>query len=230
MHIFYVQAISATEIAVSLDVKLIPEFDGSCDVLDWLEKVELVCGLQEPPVSQTLAIPLRLKGGASAVYWQLAEADRKNINKINDALKRALAMDKNAAYEQFSARRLRRSGETADVFLAELQHLATLFGGMSDEAPGCAFVAGLPDSTRQISSRSAWSLQTSQTWWTGIAPSCGMKVAHRRWQPRFPKVHQLARIAVRPSAVAARESVDLALRAGAGGTSPPIARCATAPV
>lgn len=133
----------------SFDVKLIPEFDGSGDVLDWLEKVELVCGLQEPPVSQTLVIPLRLKGGASAVYRQLAEADRKDVDKLKDALKRAFAVDKYAAYEQFSTRRL-RPGETVDVFLAELQQLATLFGGMSDEGLGCAFVAGLPDSTRQI--------------------------------------------------------------------------------
>ncbi|XP_043206517.1 uncharacterized protein LOC122372905 [Amphibalanus amphitrite] len=133
----------------SFDVKLIPEFDGSGDVLDWLEKVELVCGLQEPPVRQTLVIPLRLTGGASAVYRQLVEADRKDVVKLKDALKRAFAVDKYAAYEQFSTRRL-RPGETVDVFLAELQQLATLFGGMSDEGLGCAFVAGLPDSTRQI--------------------------------------------------------------------------------
>ena len=52
-------------------------------------------------------------------------------------------------YEQFTARQL-RAGESVDVYLAELQHLATLFGGLSDEGLGCAFVAVLPESTKQL--------------------------------------------------------------------------------
>ncbi|KRX38292.1 hypothetical protein T06_6328, partial [Trichinella sp. T6] len=39
--------------------------------------------------------------------------------------------------------------ESPDVFLAELRRLATLFGGVSEKALACAFVAGLPENVRQ---------------------------------------------------------------------------------
>ena len=133
----------------SFDVKLIPEFDGTGDVVDWIEKVEMVCNLQQPPADSVIVIPLRLKGGASAVYRQLPEADRREAAKVKAALRRAFAADKYAAYEKFSARRL-HTGESVDVYLADLQQLSTLFGGISEVGLGCAFVAGLPDSVKQM--------------------------------------------------------------------------------
>ena len=41
-------------------------------------------------------------------------------------------------------------GETVDVFLAELRRLAVPFGGLSDNMLACAFVAGLPDTVKQL--------------------------------------------------------------------------------
>ena len=41
-------------------------------------------------------------------------------------------------------------GETVDVFLAELRRLAVPFGGLSDNMLSCAFVAGLPDTVKQL--------------------------------------------------------------------------------
>ena len=67
---------------------------------------------------------------------------------VRKALYTAFALDKYAAYEAFSSRRL-QAGESADVFLADLRRLAELFGGLPDEALVCAFVAGLPDAVRQ---------------------------------------------------------------------------------
>ena len=133
----------------TFDVKLIPEFDGTGDVVDWIDKLEMVCNLQQPAADQVLVIPLRLKSGASAVYRQLPEEDRREATKVKAALRRAFAVDKYAAYEQFSVRRL-RAGESVDVYLAELQQLSTLFGGLCEEGLGCAFVAGLPDSVKQM--------------------------------------------------------------------------------
>ena len=133
----------------SFDLKLIPEFDGTGDVVDWIEKVEMVCNLHQPAADSVTVIPLRLKGGASAVYRQLPEVDRREAVKVKAALRRAFAADKYTAYEKFSARRL-HTGESVDVYLADLQQLCTLFGGMSEEGLGCAFVAGLPDSVKQM--------------------------------------------------------------------------------
>ncbi|KAF0308922.1 hypothetical protein FJT64_019900 [Amphibalanus amphitrite] len=101
-----------------LDVKLIPEFDGSGEdhVVDWIEKVEMVCTLQTPAVPQECVIPLRLRGGALSVYRQLSSEDKKDAEKVKSALKRAFALDKFSAYERFAERRL-RPGESVDDIL-----------------------------------------------------------------------------------------------------------------
>ena len=98
----------------NFDVKLIPEFDRKDDIVDWLEKVELVCSLQQPVVDATIVIPLRLRGGVSAVYRQLTTEDRRDAEKVKAALRRAFAVDRFTAYELFTARRL-CTGETVDV-------------------------------------------------------------------------------------------------------------------
>ena len=124
----------------SFDIRLVPEFNGDGDVVDWLEKVDMVCELQTPPADQLVVIPLRLRGGASAVYGQLTSDDRKDLDKVKGALKRAFAANKFAAFEAFIERRL-REGESVDVFLAHLQQLSSLFGGLSDEGLACPILS-----------------------------------------------------------------------------------------
>ena len=94
-------------------------------------------------------IPLRLTGGAFAVFQQMPESDKKNVEKIKAALKAAFAHDPFVAYDRFVGRKLLPS-ESADVYLAELRRLSSLFGGISDTGLACAFVAGLPEDVRQI--------------------------------------------------------------------------------
>ncbi|CAM1326681.1 Uncharacterised protein r2_g3563 [Pycnogonum litorale] len=132
---------SATELC------LIPEFDGSGiqSVVEWFDKAELVCrlrGLSKPEC----AIPLLLTGGAFSVYQQLSMIDKGDINKIKASL---YAADSFLAYEQFVSRKL-RSGESVDVFLAALRNLSFTLGGLSDNVLACAFVAGLPETARQM--------------------------------------------------------------------------------
>ncbi|KRZ50123.1 hypothetical protein T02_1604 [Trichinella nativa] len=129
----------------SLDLRLIPEFDGSPQqsVVELLEKVELVCKLRD--ISDVASvIPLRLTGGAFAAYLQLNAQERSSIDKVKEALLAAFAADTFVAYDQFVSRKL-IPDESPDVFLAELRRLATLFGGVSEKPLACAFVAGLPE-------------------------------------------------------------------------------------
>ena len=130
-----------------MELRLILEFSGDSTqiVVEWLEKAELVCKLR----GVAHLIPLRLTGGAFAVYQQLPDADKQDIGKITKALRFAFAVDSFTAYEQFVGRRLQH-GETIDVFLAELRRLAVPFGGLSDKMLACAFVAGLPDTVKQL--------------------------------------------------------------------------------
>ena len=134
----------------NFDLKLIPEFDGSGtqSVVEWIEKLELVCKLRKVK-SVADVLPLRLTGGAFAVYLQLPEKDRASADKIKEALKTAFAVDPYEAYEQFIGRKL-RAGEPPDVYLAELRRLSSLFGVLADKALTCAFVGGLPEHVRQL--------------------------------------------------------------------------------
>ncbi|KAK4329283.1 hypothetical protein Pmani_000317 [Petrolisthes manimaculis] len=134
----------------NFDLRLIPEYDGSDkqSVIEWLEKLELVCKIRGV-ADVASVIPLRLTGGAFAVYLQLPEKDRKSTEKVKEALISAFVIDPFMAYEQFAARKLQK-GESPDVFLAELRRLASLFGGMSDKGLACAFVVGLPENVRQL--------------------------------------------------------------------------------
>lgn len=135
--------------ADTLDVRIIPEFNGTSQpVTEWFEKAELVCQLRNIKSVETV-IPLRLTGGAFAVHQQLSESEKKDIKKVKEALYSAFSVDQFVAYESFTARRL-KSGEAVDVYLADLRRLSLLFGGVSETALACAFVAGLPDAVRQL--------------------------------------------------------------------------------
>lgn len=130
------------------DLKLIPEFDGSTSVVDWIERVELTCRLCG--VKQVeLVIPLRLAGGALDVYQQLSENEKSNVEQTKAALYKAFAMDPCTAYERFATRKL-LAGETVDVFFAGLKKLAVLFGGLPEQTFVYAFVAGLPVRVKQL--------------------------------------------------------------------------------
>ena len=133
-----------------MELRLIPEFSGDAtqNVVEWLEKAELVCNLRGIAHLESV-LPLRLTGSAFAVYQQLPDADKRDSGNITKALRTAFAVDSFTAYEQFVGRRL-QPGETVDVFLAELRRLAVPFGGLSDKMLACAFVAGLPDTVKQL--------------------------------------------------------------------------------
>ena len=133
-----------------MELRLIPELSGDAtqNVVEWLKKAELVCNLRGIAHLKSV-IPLRLTGGAFAVYQQLPDADKLDSGKITKALRTVFAVDSFTAYEQFVGRRL-QPGETVDVFMAELRRLAVPFGRLSDIMLACALVAGLPDTVKQL--------------------------------------------------------------------------------
>ena len=136
----------ATSVSMPFDVRLVPEYDGTTDVVEWFTRATLLCEMRG--VDLMSVVPLRLAGGAFAVWSQLPAQDRGSLLSVRSALFAAFALDQFAAYDAFSARKL-QPGESPDVFLSELRRLAALFGGASDRILICAFVAGLPESVRQ---------------------------------------------------------------------------------
>ena len=124
---------SVARAASDIDLRLIPEFNGDekGSVLEWIEKLELVCLLRGFSSLEKI-IPLRLGGNAFAVYQQLPPTNKLNVAAIKRALIGAFGVDKFVAYELFNSRKL-KLGESVDVYLAELRKLASAFGGLSDD-------------------------------------------------------------------------------------------------
>ena len=83
------------------------------------------------------------------MYQQLDDEKKQDVASIKEALIAAFEHDSFMAYDTFIPRRL-KPNETVDLYLADLQRLASLFGGVSEVAIGCVFVSGLPHSARQI--------------------------------------------------------------------------------
>lgn len=123
------------------DVRLIPKYDGMTNVVEWVTRAEMLCDLRGAALD---VLPLHLTGGAFAVWSQLPVSSCTSLDDMHDALYAALALDQHAAYEAFTACCLWTS-ESADVHLANLQRLSALFGGISEHALACAFIARLPD-------------------------------------------------------------------------------------
>ena len=128
------------------DARLIPEYDGLSDVVEWFTRAEVLC--KHRGVDLTGVLPTRLSGGAFAVWLQMPEDARDSADAVRDALYDAFAMDRLAAYDAYASRRL-QPGESADVYLADLRRLASLYGGVPESALACAFISGLPDAVRK---------------------------------------------------------------------------------
>ena len=134
-----------------LDVWLIPKFSGAATDLpieEWIENMELVCELCEMTRAERV-LPLKLKAGALAVYYQLTKEQRSDAEQIKQALINAYVTDPFNAFKQFTMRQL-HPGETVE-FLGELKYLALLVGGLlSERWMICTFISGLPQQVRQL--------------------------------------------------------------------------------
>ena len=120
-------------------------YRGEGDVSVWLKQAQLAKSLLKLK-DLAVVIPLFLDGPAFAVYDQLSDYDKADATKIEAALRTAFATDKFSAYDKFRNRKW-KSGETVDVFLAEIKRLASLAnigGEENEEIVKLAFVMGLP--------------------------------------------------------------------------------------
>jgi hypothetical protein len=153
---------------MSKHVKLtdvVRKYNGEDDVVAWLDRLELVAGLQE--ISDLAPIiPLFLEGPAYDVYAQMSVDDRKVDTTVKKRLRAAFGITSTQAYSIFKSRSL-RSGESPDAFVADLRRLARTVCEGGEEATVdmfvvCQFVDGLPEPTRSqiraLKSGSGWDI------------------------------------------------------------------------
>ena len=135
-----------------LDLRLIPEFNGSpTDVLiiERLEDLELTCELCKIDNTERI-LPLCLKGPVQETYQRLSKEQRSDVEEMKHALIKAYSMDSFVAFDHFTRRQL-HPRETVDEFLMELQCLALLMGEMLPECwIRCGFVNGLPNHFKRL--------------------------------------------------------------------------------
>ena len=100
----------------TFDVRLIPEFTGAATdmpIVGWVENVELLCELCTMKNVECV-LPLRLWGGALAIYRQLSAAQKADVEQIKQTLITTYATD---AYDLFITQQL-CPDETVDEFFA----------------------------------------------------------------------------------------------------------------
>jgi len=123
--------------------RMVPSFDGRGDVTVWLKKVKLVAKLRGITDLHAV-IPLYLDGPAFALYEELPEDAKDKVDRIENALLSAFAMNKFQAYEALQRRKWKGEAETVDVYLSDIRKLAKLAGINDEEMIRCAFVVGFP--------------------------------------------------------------------------------------
>ena len=121
---------------------VIKTFDGSDDVVQWIEKVEMVARLQKID-DITEFLPLFLTGPALAVYQQLDDLGRDDAGTLTRTLIGAFGLNPFKAYEQLTQKKWK--GEPVDAYLAELRRLAKLAGIEGNVIVKRAFIVGLPE-------------------------------------------------------------------------------------
>ncbi|GFN80841.1 Pol polyprotein [Plakobranchus ocellatus] len=162
IDLILLQAISAQtsvikgfRMASGVSKHIIKPFTGQGDVGAWIQKVELVAKLTK--VKDVASFwPLYLEGNALAVYLELSDHDKSEVDAIKKALVWAFS---DSTFEAFSKLKVARwTGEPVDVFANDIRRMAResrLRGDGLEEVVKLAFVTGFPDSIsvelRQVS-------------------------------------------------------------------------------
>ena len=130
---------------VKLSRDILRPFTGEGDVVAWLNKLKLVTKLQKIEDIATL-ITMYLEGNALAVYLEMRKRDQSDAESIEKGLKTAFSEDSFEAYNKL--RRVTLTGESVDVYAAEIRQLTGLVGYVGwgfKKTVKMAFVSGFPD-------------------------------------------------------------------------------------
>lgn len=117
-------------------------YDGTGDVVAWLEKIKLVAELRKTK-DLSLVIPLFLEGQAFSIYQHMSDDDKKSFEKIENVLKDAFSLNPIAAYDALR-RREWEEGESVDGYLTDLRRLTQLARIEDEQLLKCAFISGMP--------------------------------------------------------------------------------------
>ena len=125
--------------------KMIQPSSSEGDVIAWLKKVDLLANL-EVILAVGLLIPLFLEGDALALYLELSDKGKQDVEMIRVWLMRAFSKSPCKVYEKL--KKMKWTGKSMDVYTNKIQRLIGLIGFMgtsSDCLAKMAFPTGFPD-------------------------------------------------------------------------------------
>src|SRR5678816_2835292 len=121
---------------------LVKNFNGEEDIDEWIIKFNLIKDLNNIKNEEKI-LPMFLEGKALTVYTQLNEDAKKSGNVIKQKLREAFGEDPFNAYSRLINKKWR--GESADVFMMEIQKIAKTIGIKDDLMIKHAFINGMPE-------------------------------------------------------------------------------------
>lgn len=141
------QAIAAPSMSVKFS-DIIEKYNGEGDIVEWVEKLEMVASLQGV-TNLCNFLPCFLTSGAFTVYKGFDETIRKDFGKVKQALIDVFSNDRFTVYESLMHRKL-KPNESVDVYVADIKRMIALIDkNVSEEFAKSAFVFGLPDNIKQ---------------------------------------------------------------------------------
>ena len=120
---------------------LIPKFDGTSDVTEWLQQLE-VAKVAVGIADVAKVLPAFLRGNAFTVYANLPLEKKKSYEDIAEALTTAFGIDEHVVFQDLVSRSW-REGEPVDVYVATLRRLASL-AGVGERVVRMVLLNGLP--------------------------------------------------------------------------------------
>ena len=125
--------------------EVLPRYDGSGDISTWLKQAEFAKNIMKIE-DMVAVIPAFLDKVAFNAYDNMADDDKKDLEKVKAVLLKTFAIDPHSAYEQLVSR-CWAEGESVDGYLGDLKRLAKLANvGQRDNNTliKLSFVRGLP--------------------------------------------------------------------------------------
>ena len=120
---------------------LIPKFDGTTDVSEWLQQLE-IARVAVNVADITKVLPAFLRGDAFKVYANLPMDKKKSYEDIVEALTTAFGVDEHVAFGNLVTRHW-RDGDPVEVYVAELPRLASL-ANVPERVVRMVLLNGLP--------------------------------------------------------------------------------------
>lgn len=125
-------------------LKMVDKYDGSDDIITWLEKLSMLKQLRRVKEPLHELIPIFLVGDPYVWYQQQSCATKESSELLVAALKKAFGMDSFDAFNKLRTLRW-KPGDSVEIYLSTLKRLASACDITDQSFILHSFITGLPE-------------------------------------------------------------------------------------